>query len=179
MRSEASRRCHIAKLGLPLGAQALARVVEHVWGRRREPPEVYLRGTLPAPTGIAVVGTRRATGEALAFTRGLVADLAGAGFSIWSGAARGIDRAAHEAAIQAGAPTAIVAPTGLDHPYPADHADLYRRVVARGGALISLWPDGSKAKRSQFLKRNRLLAALTAATVIVEAPTRSGARSTA
>jgi DNA processing protein len=125
------------------------------------------------------VGTRQATAEALSFTRTLAAELGAQGYSVWSGGALGIDHAAHLGALEAGVPTVLVAPTGLDHPYPKQHAELYGRVLAQGGALLSLWPDHTLADRPRFLQRNFVLAALTLATVVVQAPVRSGARNTA
>ena len=71
------------------------------------PPSLYLRGALPTARGVAVVGTRRPTLEAVAFTQALVRDLAAEGLAIWSGGALGIDAVAHEAAPLAGAPTAV------------------------------------------------------------------------
>jgi DNA processing protein len=154
-------------------------VAVRLWGPGWGTPVVWLRGSLPEQPGIAIVGTRRATAEALAFVSTLVRELAAAGLSVWSGGAIGIDRAAHEAALRAGTPTVVVAPSGLDRPYPAAHAELYGRVLEAGGALLSLWPDPVPPDRPQFLRRNGLLAASTAATVVVQAPCRSGARSTA
>jgi DNA processing protein len=140
---------------------------------------LYVRGTVPPLGGVAVVGTREPTSEAEAFARRLVTDLCAHGYAIWSGGARGIDRAAHEAALAAGAPTVVVSPSGLERPYPPEHVPLFERVVASGGALISLWPDQAHPFRPRFHKRNQLLAALTLVTVVVQAPFQSGARSTA
>jgi len=143
------------------------------------PPGIYLRGELPDAVGIAVVGTRRPSPEAVDFCRDLVLGLAERGCAIWSGGARGLDRAAHEAALEAGAPTVVVAPSSLGCPYPAEHGELYARIVRQGGALVSLWPDPTEPSRPHFFKRNHALAALTSATVVVQAPHRSGARNTA
>src|SRR5690348_13223843 len=101
------------------------------------PPTLYLRGALPHARGVAVVGTREPTAEAAAFTRALVRDLAAQGLSIWSGGALGIDAAAHEAALACGAPTVVVMGGGLGRPYPREHAPLFERVVAHGGALLA------------------------------------------
>src|SRR4051812_18476498 len=103
-------------------------------------PPLYLRGPLPARPGVAVVGTREPSDQALAFTRALVLELGQAGLAIWSGGARGIDAAAHEAALEAGVPTVVVAGGGLDRPYPPEHAPLYARVLAGGGALCARVP---------------------------------------
>ncbi|MGK4003512.1 DNA-processing protein DprA [Sorangium sp. So ce1036] len=143
------------------------------------PPTLYLRGALPAAPGVAIVGTRAASDEALRFTRGLAAALGEAGFSIWSGGARGIDAAAHEGALDARAPTVVVSGSGHAHPYPREHAGLFDRVVAAGGALLARVPDDTPPLPGLFLQRNAVLAALTRATVVVEAGIESGARSTA
>jgi DNA processing protein len=155
-------------------------LLELLWGSEaaRSPP-LYLRGTIPTGPGIAVVGTRKATQQALAFTGELVKALAEQECSIWSGGAYGVDESAHEAALAAAAPTVVVTAGGLDDPYPSEHAELYARVVSDGGALISLQPDGATRRRHQFVQRNYVLAALTLATVVIQAPARSGARYTA
>ena len=142
-------------------------------------PSLYLRGALPSVRGVAVVGTRRPTAEAVAFTRSLVRDLAAEGLAIWSGGALGIDAAAHEAALLAGAPTVVVMGGGLGRPYPKEHAALFDRVVASGGALLARVPDTMPPMPAGFLLRNELLAALCAVTVVIQAGLQSGARSTA
>jgi DNA processing protein len=145
----------------------------------RPPPTLHLRGALPHAPGVAIVGRREATGEACAFTRALVHDLAGAGFAIWSGGALGIDAAAHEAALEAGAPTVVVTGGGLGRPYPPAHVPLFDRVLAHGGALLSHLPDPAPPTPPSFIARNRILAAVTRATLVIEAGLKSGARSTA
>ncbi|MBI4700339.1 MAG: DNA-processing protein DprA [Deltaproteobacteria bacterium] len=143
------------------------------------PPALYVRGVLPARRGVALVGTRKPSAEALAFARRLAAGLGEAGYAVWSGGARGIDGACPEAALGAGAPTGAVLAGGLDRPYPEEHGPLFERVLRQGGALVSLYPDGTPHRRPLFLRRNGVLAALTAATIVVQAPHISGARSTA
>ncbi len=142
-------------------------------------PTLYLRGVLPRARGVAVVGTREPTAEAVAFTRVLVRDLAAEGLVIWSGGALGIDAAAHEAALACGAPTVVVMGGGLERPYPKEHAALFERVVAHGGALLARVPDTVPPMPAVFLLRNELLAALCAVTVVIQAGFKSGARSTA
>lgn len=142
-------------------------------------PTLRLRGTLPDAPPIAIVGRRAASHEALTFTRALVHGLADAGVSIWSGGAIGIDGAAHFAALEAGISTVVIMGAGLDCPYPPEHVRLYERILDAGGALLSHLPDHYTPRPFNFLARNELLAALTLATVVVEAGLRSGARSTA
>jgi DNA processing protein len=143
------------------------------------PPTLYLRGVLPRTRGVAVVGTREPTAEAVAFTHALVRDLAAEGLAIWSGGALGIDAAAHEAALACGAPTVVVMGGGLARPYPKEHALLFERVVLGGGALLARVPDLVPPRPAGFLLRNELLAALCSATVVIQAGLQSGARSTA
>jgi len=95
-----------------------------------------------------------------------------------SGRAYGIDAAAHRGALAAGAITIAVLACGVDHPYPAGHADLFADVAAQG-LVVSEWPPGRHPARLRFLVRNRTIAALTCGTVVVEAGERSGALNTA
>jgi DNA processing protein len=145
----------------------------------RPKPSLYLRGALPTARGVAIVGTRCPTAEAVAFTHALVADLAADGLSIWSGGALGIDAAAHEAALACGAPTMVLMGGGLDRPYPKAHVALFQRVVDAGGGLLAMFDDATEPQPRGFFARNRLLAAMTAATVVIQAGYKSGARNTA
>jgi len=142
-------------------------------------PTLYVRGTIPDAPGVAVVGTREPSPAAVDFTRALVLDLAERGLAIWSGGAIGIDAAAHEAALEARAPTVVVMGGGLDQPYPKQNIALFDRVLAAGGALVSRAPDAEFPSPARFHQRNELLAALSAVTVVIEAGEKSGARSTA
>lgn len=127
---------------------------------------------------LAVVGSRANTvagAEAAAEISSVAAD---AGCAIVSGGAYGIDAVAHRVAIAAGAPTIAVLAGGIDQLYPAGNVDLLRN-VARQGALLAESPPGTRPTRWRFLARNRLIAALADATVVVEAGARSGALNTA
>ncbi len=127
---------------------------------------------------VAVVGSRGPTAggrdNARAFARALVE----AGFAVASGLAAGIDRAAHEAALDAGGLTAAVLGTGPDVPYPREHAALLGRIAA-AGAVVSEHPPGTEARREHFPSRNRILAGLSLGTLVIEAASRSGALITA
>jgi DNA processing protein len=109
----------------------------------------------------------------------LVSGLAHAGFSIWSGGAEGIDAAVHRAALEVGAKTVVVAPSGWERPYPAEHANLYEQIIEHGGAYLSLVPADCPAKQHHFFSRNALLVALSQGVIVVQAGLRSGARNTA
>ncbi|MCC7537580.1 MAG: DNA-protecting protein DprA [Deltaproteobacteria bacterium] len=146
----------------------------------KPPDPLYVRGALPADGRlVAIVGTRAASPQGLVFAERLAEDLVRLGIGVISGGARGIDGAAHEGALRAGGHTTVVVATGLDVPYPREHAPLFDRVTASGGCLMSERAPGSQPTPPAFPSRNRIVAALAACTVVVEAPVRSGALSTA
>ncbi|MFB7893671.1 DNA-processing protein DprA [Microbacterium sp. NPDC056044] len=124
---------------------------------------------------ITLVGARAATSYGEHITMELAADLASQGRIVYSGGAYGIDGAAHRAATMAhpGSTVAVLA-TGLDRAYPVGNQQLFERIHDSGGLLVSELPPGSAPTRWRFLQRNRILAALTGATVVVEAGYRSG-----
>jgi len=128
---------------------------------------------------VAIVGTRRASGYGLSITTQLAGELGEAGVVVVSGLALGIDGAAHRASVEAGHRTIGVLPSPIDRIYPPRHRDLARRIVAAGGALVSEVPTGTAVGRPDFARRNRLIAGLAEAVVVVEAPDRSGALLTA
>lgn len=127
---------------------------------------------------VAVVGTRRATSYGLRVTREIAGALARGGACVVSGMALGIDAAAHRAALEAGGTTVAVLGNGVDVPYPRAHVALHREIVERG-LVISEMPPGARSHRGSFVKRNRIIAAIARATIVVEAPFGSGAISTA
>ena len=147
-----------------------------------DPPAVlFVRGGRldDVPRAVALVGSRRATAFGLDMARTLANELAGAAVSVVSGFALGVDGAAHRGALEAGGHTVAVLGCGLDVPYPAAHVRLGAQVVEAGGALCTEHPPGQRPARWHFLRRNRLIAALADATVVVEAAQRSGALATA
>lgn len=127
---------------------------------------------------VAVVGSRASTDYGTVVTRDLCAGLAERGVTVVSGGAYGIDATAHQAATIDGGPALAVMAGGLDRLYPVDNTELLLR-VAECGAVVSEAPPGTSPMRQRFLARNRLIAALAQATVVVEAAWRSGALSTA
>ena len=130
---------------------------------------------------VSVVGTRRMTAYGMDFCRRLVADLAGyfSDLVVVSGLAYGTDATAHEAALNSGVKTIGVLAHGLNTIYPAAHRDLAKRIIKSGGALISEYPSGSAPYKQRFLERNRIVAAVSDAVVVVESEVRGGAMSTA
>lgn len=130
---------------------------------------------------VSIVGTRRCTQGGMDFCRSFVEELALMFPDLWvvSGLAYGIDSVGHSAAVAAGRPTAAVLAHGLDTIYPAAHRNLAREIIARGGALVSEYPSGVTPYRSRFLERNRIVAGLSDATIVVESEIKGGAMSTA
>lgn len=127
---------------------------------------------------IAIVGARAATGYGEHNAAELGWGLASRGIPVFSGAAYGIDGAAHRGALSASGTTVALLGCGIDAGYPAQHATLLR-TIGSTGAVVSEYPPGTPPARHRFLIRNRLIAALTEGTVVVEAGRRSGARNTA
>ena len=141
------------------------------WRGPADPGAVFARS-------VAVVGTRAPTAYGRAVTADLSAGVSGDGFTVVSGGAFGIDAAAHRAVLGVGGCTIAVLPGGVDRLYPRGNDGLLT-AVAESGAVISAQAPGTGVTRYRFLDRNRLIAALTRATVVVEAAARSGALSTA
>ena len=127
---------------------------------------------------VALVGARAATAYGEHVAGELAYRLGERGWSVVSGGAYGIDAAAHRGALAAGAPTVAVLACGIDRVYPSGNGALLER-IAQEGLVVSEWPPGAAPHRHRFLVRNRLIAALTRGTVVVEAASRSGAQATA
>ena len=146
------------------------------------PVALWAQGPLAAADvcgrSVAIVGARAATAYGESVTGELAAGLARRGYAVVSGAAFGIDAAAHRGALAVHAPTVAVLAGGLDRPYPVAHVRLLEE-IARVGAVISEAPPGAAPMKQRFLQRNRLIAAMTQGTVVVEAGLRSGSRNTA
>ena len=144
------------------------------------PPVLYIRGdfSFDHSTSISIVGSRsfsdygRSTAEMFAY------QLASWGFTVISGGARGIDSIAHRAALDAGGKTIAVMGSGLDVIFPAENDKLFRRIGEKG-ALITEFPMGTIPEKYNFPARNRIIAALSRGTLVIEAPEKSGALITA
>ncbi|MBO9602455.1 MAG: DNA-processing protein DprA [Novosphingobium sp.] len=141
------------------------------------PPILIVRGQgeLVARPCVAVVGARNASAAAMKLAREISADLAGEGYAVVSGLARGIDGAAHMGALPA---TIGVIASGIDIAYPPQHAELQEE-IARTGLLIAEQPPGTEPRGSHFPIRNRIIAGLALGTVVVEAAPKSGSLITA
>lgn len=146
------------------------------------PLALWVLGAMPLAdlelSGVAIVGTRAASGYGEHVTGEIAGDLAVEGYTVVSGAAYGIDGAAHRAALGQDGRTVAILACGVDRAYPSGHQRLLRAIAERG-AVISEYPPGTVPAKFRFLARNRLVAALADATLVVEAGWRSGARNTA
>jgi DNA processing protein len=144
------------------------------------PPLLYVRGhvDLLHAAQIAIVGSRQPTAAGRTLAARMAVDLARNGLVITSGLARGIDAAAHEAALAAGGRTIAVCGTGLDVCYPAQHRALFER-IARDGLLVSEFPPGTPPRAAHFPQRNRIISGLARGIVVVEAAANSGSLITA
>jgi DNA processing protein len=147
-----------------------------------QPPfAVYYRGRLPDPERpcAAIVGTRAPSMEAFVRARRIAYELGGKGVPVVSGLALGIDRAAHEGALDSGGSTIAVLGAGIDSVYPSSHRELAASIIASGGCLLSEYPPGWKPLKHRFPERNRIISGLSRAVMVAQAPEKSGALITA
>jgi len=145
----------------------------------RDPPcEIWVRGALPEGPAVAIVGARGADLAGCRRARSIATGLARAGVTVVSGGARGIDAAAHAGALEGGGATVVVLAGGIDVDYPPEHAGLFAAVAGRGAVVAEMAP-GTPPLRRAFLRRNRLIAALADACLVVQADERSGSLATA
>ena len=146
------------------------------------PPALFVRGeadlALLSEPAVAVVGARSCSAYGRSVARSLARELAAAGLVVVSGMARGVDGEAHRGALDAGGRTVAVLGCGIDRDYPAAHAELARRICERG-LVVSEYEEGVEPAPWRFPARNRIIAGLCRATVVVEARERSGALITA
>lgn len=142
------------------------------------PPLLWARGhaALLQRPAVAIVGARIASAAGQRFARALASDLSAEGYVIVSGMARGVDGAAHQGALEGG--TIAVLGGGVDDIYPPEHAGLYEQLVAQG-CVVSESAPGRRAQAKDFPRRNRIIAGLSLAVVVVEAELRSGSLITA
>ena len=145
------------------------------------PERLFCVGALDAQVRcVAIVGARAASGHGMAAAKSLASELAEAGFAVVSGGAIGIDAAAHRGALDAGGRTISVLATGVDVAYPARHRPLFDEILASGrGALVSPFALGAPVRKWRCVRRNRIIAGLADAVIVVEAGLASGAIYTA
>lgn len=142
-------------------------------------PPLHVRGALCEGPAVAIVGARAASCVAMERAHHVARHLAERGVHVVSGGALGIDGAAHRGALAGGGTTTIVLGSGCDVPYPDRHAPMFREALARGGAIVSMLPDGTTPRRHTFLARNPLISALADGVIVIEADVRSGSLATA
>ena len=143
------------------------------------PGAMWARGTLPSGPGVAIVGTRRCTAYGRAVATALGRAVAASGRLVVSGLARGIDAAAHRGTVEVAGVGYAVLGSGIDVLYPPENRDLADRLIRAGGGLLSEYPPGTPPAAFRFPARNRIIAGLSAAVVVVEAPAAGGALITA
>jgi DNA processing protein len=131
------------------------------------PRYIYVRGQSPPVNALAFIGTRRATRWDEELIRGFVGELVARGHHVLSGGAFGVDIWSHQAALQAGSPTTIVVPGGLDHMSPKRHLPEFEAALEGGGGILSLQPLGTQPFKSLYAPRNALLAALSSGVVVL------------
>lgn len=149
---------------------------ERVRAIREAPPVLFARGALrPSEVAVSVVGSRTASPAGLGFASTLARALAREHVTVVSGLARGIDTAAHTAALAVGGRTVAMIGTGLDRFYPPENKPLQQRIASEGAVYSQFFPDASP-HRGSFLMRNAVMSGFGTATVVVEAGEHSGAR---
>src|SRR5262245_27126204 len=143
------------------------------------PPVLWYEGHLSATElpAVAIVGSRAASAVAIETTSRLAADIGALGITVVSGLARGVDSAAHRAALRAGRTIAVLG-SGLDRIWPAEHASLAKE-IARDGLVMSVFPPGCPPLKHHFPLRNRLISGLSLGVVVIEASDKSGSLITA
>lgn len=179
MRNEALRiieRCNKKHIRiLPLSHEEYPEMLKYI----HDPPLIlYVKGRLPQMSGIALVGSRKASGYGIETAVKLSTELAASGIMVVSGMARGIDTAAHCGALNAGGETAAVLGCGVDIAYPPENSKLMER-IAESGAVLSEYPPGTPPATFHFPCRNRIISGMTLGTVVVEASLKSGSLITA
>jgi DNA processing protein len=178
---EQAFRAHLAEKGIRWIGRSDAAFPPLLRAIHDPPPGLFLRGAGEAPllaqTSVAVVGARACSSYGTAVASSCARRLAESGVIVVSGLARGVDAAAHRGALEAGVTVAVLG-CGVDRDYPRSHAGLAARIAERG-LLVSEYPPGVEPAPWRFPARNRIVAGLCRATVVVEARARSGALITA
>jgi DNA processing protein len=170
----------LEKHGVELIPVGDARFPRNLFAMRVPPPVIFTRGTVEDFDALSagIVGPRAATNYGISVARAFARDFAPT-MTVISGAALGIDSAAHEAVLDAGGRTVAVLGCGLDVNYPAGNERLRERIAREGGALLTAYAPGTQPLRAHFPARNEILAGLSLAVIVVEAGARSGALVTA
>jgi DNA processing protein len=180
---EATERARLAAAGIRFAGRSDAGFPPLLRAIHDPPPGLYIRGTAPlavlARPSVAIVGARSCSAYGRHVARLVGRELAAAGVVVVSGLARGVDGEAHRGALEAGGTTVAVLGCGVDRDYPAAHAELAARLTAARGLVVAEYGPGVEPAPWRFPARNRIVAGLCVATVVVEARERSGALITA
>lgn len=158
------------------GALALDQFPEGLSQISKPPGAVYLWGELPPAPWVSIVGTRNPSPQGTRDAFHLARRLARLGVTIASGGARGIDSAAHLGALAGRGRTIVIAPTWLPYAYPVFNHRLFQRILASGGAYLTVAEESTRPMKFAFFRRNEVLMALSHATVLGECPLQSGAK---
>lgn len=148
-------------------------------GDLEDPPSLFVEGKVGEMPGVAVVGTRRCTRYGIDLAEAFGVAIARSGWTTVSGLARGIDAAAHRGCLRGGGHAVAVLGSGIDVCYPEENRPILDEILAEGGAVVSEYPPGTPPDRWRFPARNRIIAAMSSAVVIVEAAKTGGALITA
>lgn len=175
----ARRKAELEELGLTVVRRGDSAYPTHLDRYEDAPDLLFVRGDLPTAPGVGIVGTRRCTAYGLELADAYGRAAAEAGWLVVSGLARGIDGAAHRGMIAAGGRGIAVLGCGIDVTYPKEHHRLGDQILELGGAIVSEYPPGSRPDAWRFPPRNRIIAGLSAAVVVVEAGITGGALITA
>jgi DNA processing protein len=177
--SVAACRERLARLGVTVLLRSGPGYPVHLGGLPGAPDVLFVKGSLPAFPGVAIVGTRRSTRYGLGLARAYGRACAEAGWPVISGLARGADAEAHRGVADAGGLGVAVLGCGPDLVYPAENRSLLATLLAAGGAMVTEYPPGTRPEPWRFPPRNRIIAGLAAAVVVVEAAETGGALITA
>jgi len=175
----AQRRAELASLGIDVVFHGGPGYPKHLGQFEDAPDVLFVRGDLPRTVGVGIVGTRRCTAYGLELADAYGRAVAEAGWPVVSGLARGIDGAAHRGMVAVDGRGVAVLGCGIDVAYPREHRRLGDQILELGGAIVSEYPPGSRPDPWRFPPRNRIIAALSAAVVVVEAGIAGGALITA
>jgi len=173
------RESELRHLGIDVALRGSTAYPAHLDRFEDAPDLLFVRGSLPTAPGVGIVGTRRCTAYGLELAEAYGRVSAEIGWPVVSGLARGIDGAAHRGMVQAGGRGIAVLGCGIDVTYPREHRRLGDQILDCGGAIVSEYPPGSRPDAWRFPPRNRIIAALSAAVVVVEAGKTGGALITA
>ncbi len=175
----AQRRAELASLGIEAVYREGPGYPDHLDVFDDAPDVLFVRGTLPKVPGVGIVGTRRCTAYGLELAEAYGRAVAETGWLVVSGLARGIDGAAHRGMVSIKGVGVAVLGCGIDVTYPREHRRLGEQILEAGGAIVSEYPPGSRPDAWRFPPRNRIIAGLSAAIVVVEAAKTGGALITA